>query len=371
MNGRRGAGIIGVALAFFFYLNSPVLYAENLDRYFEEEEAQNMETAVVAPDPLEPVNRVFFSFNDKLYFWVLKPVSTVYAACIHKDFRIAIRNAFHNLLEPVIIVNNFLQGKVGNSGTELVRFVINTTVGVGGLADVAETDFHLKKTDEDLGQTFGFYGAGEGIYFCWPFLGPSNLRDTVGLVGDGFISPANYLFGGNIYSTLGLKSEEKVNDVSLRLGDYESFKKAAVDPYVSMREAYRQTREKKINDRLQYDGDGGNDNSTVSSVKEIDQGIYPGNSAMPPTAEERSRSGHPGRFAVHLVLAVDEKSAQLRLKDLHAEGIPAIVVEYRRADYVFFGIEVPVDGDFAIAKSEELRYVSLGYRSAMVVGRKT
>lgn len=258
MNGKQIAAIACATLVFFFYLSSSFLYAASLDRYLDEEDAGNINTEanVNVHDPLEPMNRFFFTFNDKLYFWALKPVSTVYAAVIPVDLRIGIRNAFDNLLAPVRIVNNFLQGKVRNSGTELVRFVINTTVGVGGLADVAKADFHLKEKDEDLGQTFGTYGAGGGLYFCWPFVGPSNLRDTIGLVGDGFITPLYYLVGGNFYATLGLKTGERVNDVSLRLGDYERFKAAAIDPYVSMRQAYRQSRKKKINDTSQIGPDG-------------------------------------------------------------------------------------------------------------------
>lgn len=248
MNGKRTGAIACATLAFFFCLSSSFLYAANLDQYLGDANAQKITAQAAVYDPLEPMNRVFFTFNDKLYFWVLKPVSTGYAKVFPVGFRIATRNAFDNLLAPVRIVNNFLQGKIRNSGTELVRFVVNSTVGVGGLADVAKTDFHLQEKDEDLGQTFGVYGAGGGTYFCWPFIGPSNLRDTIGMVGDGFLTPLYYLAGGNLYSTLGLKAGERVNDVSLRLGDYERFKAAAIDPYVSMRQAYEQSRQKKIHD---------------------------------------------------------------------------------------------------------------------------
>jgi phospholipid-binding lipoprotein MlaA len=248
MNGKRIAALVCVTLAFFFYLSSSFLYAADLDQYFEEEDVPVSTPVADTHDPLEPINRAFFTFNDKLYFWALKPVSTVYAAVLPSKLRIGIRNAFDNLLAPVRIVNNFLQGKVDRSGKELVRFAINTTVGVGGLADVAKNDFHLAESDEDLGQTLGIYGAGEGVYICWPFIGPSNLRDTIGLVGDGFITPIYYLTGGNIYAAAGVKTGERVNDVSLRLGDYERWKEAAIDPYVSMRQAYRQSRQNEIND---------------------------------------------------------------------------------------------------------------------------
>lgn len=251
MHGNKIAAFAGATLVIFFCLCSSLLYAANLDQYFDDEDVQNTQVAPTVHDPLEPMNRFFFNFNDKLYFWAIKPVSTVYAKVIPVDLRIAIRNAFDNLLAPVRIVNNFLQGKVRNSGTELVRFVINSTAGIGGLADVAKNDFHIEEKDEDLGQTLGTYGAGGGAYFCWPFIGPSNFRDTIGLVGDGFITPIYYLTGGNFYSAAGIKAGERVNDVSLRLGDYERFKAAAIDPYISMRQAYRQSREKEIKDALQ------------------------------------------------------------------------------------------------------------------------
>lgn len=251
MNRKKTAAFAGATLVFFLFLGSSLGHAANLDQYFEDENVQHVSAAPAAHDPLEPMNRFFFNFNDKLYFWAIKPVSTVYAKVIPVDLRICIRNAFDNLLAPVRIVNNLLQGKVKSSGTEVVRFVVNTTVGIGGLVDAAKTDFHIEEKDEDLGLTLGTYGAGEGVYFCWPFIGPSNVRDTIGLVGDSFITPLYYLTGGNFYASVGLKAEERVNNVSLRLGDYERFKAAAIDPYISMRQAYRQSREKKINDTAQ------------------------------------------------------------------------------------------------------------------------
>lgn len=224
------------------------IQAADLDKYFDEEyEVTEQMSPEAANDPLEPFNRFFFNFNDKLYFWALKPLSQVYAVVLPVDIRIVIRNAFNNIQAPVRIVNNFLQGKVKNSGTELTRFVLNSTFGIAGLVDVAEKGFGIEKKEEDLGQTFGFYGAGEGVFICWPIFGASNFRDTIGMVGDAFLNPV-YLFVSNGYAAAGIKAGEKINETSLTLGDYEQFKEAAVDPYVSLRQAYRQYRDNQIKD---------------------------------------------------------------------------------------------------------------------------
>lgn len=207
------------------------------------------ETPGVA-DPLEPINRVFFQFNDKLYFWVLKPVATGYKKVIHEEIRVSIRDFFHNLLAPIRVVNNLLQGKVKQSGVELGRFVVNSTIGVVGLADVAKQEFGLVSRDEDLGQTLGVYGLGGGIYICWPVLGPSNIRDTVGMVGDAFLDPITYLAASDAAAGIAVRSEEAINHTSLTLGDYEHFKESAFDPYLALRDAYFQYRRSKIRDEM-------------------------------------------------------------------------------------------------------------------------
>lgn len=199
-------------------------------------------------DPLEPLNRLFFHFNDKLYFWALKPVSRVYGAAIPSDFRICIRNAFRNIAAPIRIVNNTLQGKFKNAGIELSRFLINSTIGFAGLADTAKLEFGLEAKDEDLGQTLGYYGIGNGIYFCWPIFGPSSLRDTVGLVGDSFLNPINYLTEEEYETEIAAFTLKSINSTSLVIGDYEAFKESSFDPYISLRDAYIQHRQSKIRD---------------------------------------------------------------------------------------------------------------------------
>ncbi len=200
-------------------------------------------------DPLEPVNRLFFTFNDKLYFWLIKPVSRGYAVVLPLMVRECIDNFFFNLRTPIRLVNTFLQGKLQRSGEEFSRFAVNTTIGIGGLWDPARDWFNLSPSNEDLGQTLGKFGMGDGIYICWPFLGPSNLRDSLGLAGDYFLDPVNYLTMNNETSeALGIKAEDTVNRTSLRLGDYEALIEGSFDPYSAIRDGYIQRRRSKIND---------------------------------------------------------------------------------------------------------------------------
>ena len=222
----------------------------NEDAWAEEEnwEDDDMDESKAIADPLEPVNRIFFHFNDKLYYWVLKPVARGYKAVLPEDIRLVVRNFFNNLLAPTSIVNNLLQGKIKKSSEETLRFVLNTTVGIVGLGDFAQDVLDLQPTYEDTGQTLGFYGLGGIIYINWPILGPSNVRDTIGMVGDYFLHPLNYI-DIKWQERLAIKAYDRVNRTSLTLGDYELFTETAIDPYSAVRDAYQQYRNGKINDK--------------------------------------------------------------------------------------------------------------------------
>ena len=219
---------------------------ESLETEFEEDDwLETDEDFSYIADPFEPVNRIFFHFNDKLYFWVLKPVSTGYEKVFPEQMRIFVRNFFSNLYTPIRAVNCLLQGKPKGFGTEISRFLLNSTIGMLGFGDPGKKIFNLDIRDEDLGQTLGLYGLAPVFFINWPVLGPSSLRDTAGLAGDSFLNPLNYLLDATKYN-LAARSYEKVNSSSMTLGEYESFKKAAMDPYVSMRDAYHQYRQNKI-----------------------------------------------------------------------------------------------------------------------------
>jgi phospholipid-binding lipoprotein MlaA len=200
-------------------------------------------------DPIEPINRAFFHFNDKLFFWVFKPAATGYKAIAPEGVRISVHNFFSNVTTPIRLVNCLLQAQVKCAGTETARFFLNTTMGIAGLFDPAKTEFNLEKQDKDFGQTLGVWGIGPAFYIDWPILGPSSLRDTVGYVGDLFLDPRTYLLNRYLIASISVWILDRVNETSLTLREYEDLKKAALDPYIALREAYHQYRENKIRGR--------------------------------------------------------------------------------------------------------------------------
>ncbi|MFA5323625.1 MAG: VacJ family lipoprotein [Smithella sp.] len=224
------------------------------EEYREDEIAYNYagnavqeETAEIA-DPLEPFNRAVHQFNDKLYFWALKPVAQGYKAVVPEPARISAKNFFSNLGFPARFLSCLLQADFSGAATETGRFTINTIWGIGGLLDPSSgKKLDLQKQDTDLGQTLGVWGVGQGFYIVWPVFGPSSPRDSVSLVGDYFLYPPSYL--SPWYASTGIRAYEEVNATSLRIGDYESLKNAAVDPYVAFRDAYIQYRLKSVKAR--------------------------------------------------------------------------------------------------------------------------
>jgi phospholipid-binding lipoprotein MlaA len=196
---------------------------------------------IAVSDPLEPVNRAFFHFNDKLYFWVLRPVARGYGKVMPQPAQRGVKNFFSNIATPVRLVSCALQADFEGAWVETERFAINTTIGVAGFGDPARNRWNMVKRNEDLGQTLGRYGFGPSIYFNWPIIGPSCARDTVGYVGDLFLDPVSYLVPNFAYY-VGIRAYETVNGTSRRLGEYEDFKKAAIDPYIALRDAYYQYR---------------------------------------------------------------------------------------------------------------------------------
>ena len=210
-----------------------------------ETEGQETIDAEDIADPLEPWNRFVFQFNDDFYIYVFKPVAQGYNWLVPRPVRSSIRNLFHNLMMPVRFVNDLLQLKFESAAIEIARFGVNTTAGVAGFFDIASDYLNLKSPDEDFGQSLGFYGMPHCLYVVWPFIGPSSLRDTLGLAGDSFLDPVNYLVPGAewIFAT---HAYQYFNDGSLRLGDYEDWKKSAIDPYTSQRDAYYQYRKRQV-----------------------------------------------------------------------------------------------------------------------------
>ncbi len=191
-------------------------------------------------DPIEPVNRFMFQFNDKLYFYCLKPVSQAYSFIMPEPVRISVSNFFRNLGFPVRFVNSTLQLKFKDAGNEFSRFCINTIYGVGGLFDPAKEYWEIQQKDEDFGQTLGHYGISQGFYLVLPIFGPSSMRDGVGLAADIFTDPLTYYM--NWETNAAERGVSMVNLTSLHIGEYENIKKEALDPYILIKEGWTQRR---------------------------------------------------------------------------------------------------------------------------------
>lgn len=195
-------------------------------------------------DPLIGYNRFMFAVNDKIYLYGAKPLCKVYGTLVPEPGRKAFKRAFHNLYFPLRFVNNLLQLKFKACATETGRFVVNSTVGIGGLFDPAEHWLRWQPRNEDFGQTLGHYGVGEGFPLVIPILGQSNLRDGLGMVPNYLLNPVNYV--ADFEDGFAVAAGERFNYLSLHLKDYESVKKDAFDPYTLMRDGYSDLRRKDI-----------------------------------------------------------------------------------------------------------------------------
>ena len=203
------------------------------------------EEELTIADPAEPFNRAMFKFNDDMYIYILEPVAKGYRDAIPVDFRMMFKNFFTNIGTPVRLVSSLLQGNGRKAGREIGSFFINSTMGILGFAAPAQEVYKIPLSDEDLGQVLGHYGMDHGMYIVWPFLGPSSARDTIGLVGDHYLDPITYL-DTTTGAKIGIRVFEIVNATSFRIGDYQSMKGFALDPYVSMKNFYVQKRAKQV-----------------------------------------------------------------------------------------------------------------------------
>jgi len=201
-------------------------------------------------DPIEPFNRAMFQFNDHAYTYVFKPVAQGYAAVVPLDIRGIIDNFFRNLEEPVVFINCLLQGRLSDAGSALVRFVANSTIGVGGLVDFADREIGFEPVDASLGETLGVWGIGDGFYLVVPFFGPSTLRDFTGDIVDSLAMTPYYTHIDSWGGKIGIYAEKTTNEISLHLGEYEDLKKLSFDPYVALRNSYFQYRKKLRDHRV-------------------------------------------------------------------------------------------------------------------------
>ncbi|MDR2112692.1 MAG: VacJ family lipoprotein [Candidatus Accumulibacter sp.] len=213
-------------------------------------------TAGHSRDPFEGFNRAMFSVNEGIDA-VVKPVAQGYDEVVPGPVRTGIGNFFGNIADPWIAANNLLQGKITEGASDVGRVLVNTTVGIVGLIDVA-SDLGLEKHAEDFGQTLGRWGVGEGPYLYWPILGPRNARDTFGFAADAALDPLRFTHDVRARNTL-----VGVRFIDLRASLLPADKvveAAAFDKYRYIRDAYFQMRRNAIYDGnpppLDDDGDG-------------------------------------------------------------------------------------------------------------------
>jgi len=213
-------------------------------------ESDDLEIAEVDSDndPLELLNRFTFSFNMALDTVIFQPVAAYYRFLFPVQVRDSVRNVFRNLRSPLILINDLLQGETERAETTLVRFIVNSTVGVLGLFDVA-ADLGHPYHDEDFGQTLAVHGMGEGFYLVLPILGPSNPRDGAGLLADLYLNPLTYAFESVDADDWVVPriAAEALDKRSRNIEVIEDLRRDSIDFYARVRSLHRQSRTNEIN----------------------------------------------------------------------------------------------------------------------------
>ncbi len=225
------------------------------------------------PDPFEKFNRVMFKFNEKVDRYVAKPVAKGYRAITPRPLRKGISNFFHNLREPITILNDLLQGKLKQAGSDLGRFLVNSTLGFFGFLDLA-SEIGLPRHDEDFGQTLGKWGVRDGPYLVLPVFGPSNVRDAFGSLADNEADAVRQKDDSSTRSKLTVL--RAVNTRANLLDATDILEQAGEeDPYLFVREFYRQRRR-----NLVYDGDPPDDEESDPFL--FEEEALPSADAPPP-----------------------------------------------------------------------------------------
>lgn len=209
-------------------------------------------------DPLEPMNRAVFQFNEAADKVVLRPLAIGYRKVIPRGVRIAVRNFLNNLEAPVVLLNDLLQGEGLRARDTLGRFLTNTILGVGGLIDIA-SDAGIPYHDEDFGQTLAVWGVGPGPYLVLPLYGPSGVRDGFGDAVDAMVDPVA-IYIRDEYGWEGAVTRYIVDSVDWRATNLEfidDLRRSSIDFYAATRSAYRQQRNNEIrNGRVDQESPG-------------------------------------------------------------------------------------------------------------------
>jgi phospholipid-binding lipoprotein MlaA len=231
-------------------------------------------------DPLESLNRATFAFNETVDKAALKPVAQGYEAVVPAKARDGVSNFFGNIADVFIGVNNLLQGKVRDAVDDVGRVLVNSTVGVLGVMDVA-SDWGMEKHDEDFGQTFGRWGVGSGAYLVVPLFGPRDVRDTAGLVLDSVTDPVGYI--DNIPTRNTLLVTRVISDRAALLPAEKVIEEAALDKYSYIRDGYLQRRRSLIHDgappRDDVDSAAESEKKQASAAAK-DSNLYAANTAV-------------------------------------------------------------------------------------------
>ncbi len=202
-------------------------------------------------DPLELLNRFTFAFNLMLDTMVFQPVAATYRFLLPAGVRNSVRNTVRNLRSPLIFVNDVLQGELERAETTLVRFLVNSTIGVLGLFDVA-ADMGYPYHNEDFGQTLGAHGMGEGFYLVLPILGPSSPRDGIGMLVDYYLDPISYAADAADVEDLLLARTiaDGIDTRARNIEVIEDLQRDSIDFYARVRSLYRQSRANDIRNGL-------------------------------------------------------------------------------------------------------------------------
>lgn len=244
----------------------------------------DMKYYVETGDPLEPMNRAIFQFNEVADKVVLRPAAIGYRTVVPKGVRIGIRNFLDNLATPLTVMNALLQGNGERARDSFGRFLTNTILGLGGFIDIA-SDAGIPKYYEDFGQTLAVWGVESGPYLVLPLLGPANFRDGVGRGVDAFSDPVGrYIY--REYGFAGTGVRYGVNTIDWRANNLEAIdelRRSSLDFYAAVRSAYRQRREHEIRNG-QEPGDGSTPPPGIIDFDAMDLGTEPSNEA--PASEQ-------------------------------------------------------------------------------------